>query len=187
MAKYRPIKTEVWEDDWFYSLSAPEKLIWIFLLTNDRTSLCGIYKVSIGYVYRMTKVSEDTIKKALERFEQADKATLIDNQWISIKNIVKHHSASPKITDGMNRELAEIPQEIAKLAYPIHRVGINLNFNLNSNLTLTNTATAEKENKFSSTSRITNDKGRCSECREFLPKHAPWHSDALKTQSITNN
>jgi hypothetical protein len=138
MAKYRPIKTNTWDDDYIFKLDSDEKLVWIFLLTNERTSLCGIYKISISYIYRMTKVSEERIKAILEKFEKDDRIKYIDNTWISIKNVVKHHSTSPKITDGIVRELSEIPQDVAKRGYHIDRVGINLYSNLysNSNLNL---------------------------------------------------
>lgn len=167
MAKYRPIKTNTWDDDYVFKLDSDEKLVWIFLLTNERTSLCGIYKVSISYIYRMTKVSEERIKAILEKFEKDDRIKYIDNTWISIKNVVKHHSTSPKITDGIIRELSEIPQDIAKRGYHIDRVGINLYSNLysNSNLNLNSNEKVFFNKKTNSS--------KCQYCLAF-GKHEDW-------------
>ena len=167
MAKYRPIKTTTWDDDYVFGLKPDEKLIWIFLLTNERTTLCGIYRISIPYIYRMTMVSEERIKAILSKFETDDKVKFIKDSWISIKNVVKHQSSSPKITEGILREIDEIPQEIAKTAYPIHRIGINLNLYFNSNLNLNSNFKKEINNKEKENNLIKNQLSQIANKKSF--------------------
>ncbi len=48
----RYISTRIWGESWFEPLTATEKLIWIYLLTNPATNMLGIYGLTvrrIGY------------------------------------------------------------------------------------------------------------------------------------------
>ena len=123
MAKYRPIKTSFWEDDWIASLTTNEKLLFLYLLTNPHTNLCGIYRVSIRYLSFETGIEKDQIIKCLERFSKDEKVEYLDG-WIILKNHQKHQTASPKIKQGIEREMSEIPQEIANYRYPIDTLSI---------------------------------------------------------------
>jgi len=125
MAKYRPIKTSFWEDSWIAQLSINEKLLYLYLLTNPHTNLCGMYSVSIRYIAFETGLTVDQVKKALSKFEQDNKA-LYRNDWIVLINYQKHQTASPKIKAGIKREMSEIPLEIANLRYGIDRVSIGI-------------------------------------------------------------
>lgn len=123
MAKYRPIKTSFWQDDWIASLEAEEKLLFLYLLTNPHTNLCGIYMISIRYLAFETGLNEAKVLECLNRFSADDKVHYKDG-WIKIVNHEKHQSNSPKIKQGIKRELSEIPQHIAEMAYPIHTVSM---------------------------------------------------------------
>ena len=49
----RYISTRIWGESWFEPLTATEKLIWIYLLTNPATNMLGIYGLTvrrIGYI-----------------------------------------------------------------------------------------------------------------------------------------
>ena len=123
MAKYRPIKTQFWTDDWVSSLSAQEKLLYLYLITNPATTLCGIYRVSVRYLVFETGLTQKEVESCLKRFRADGKVAHADG-WIIIKNFEKHQTKSPKILEGIKRELAEIPQHIAEMRYCIDRVSI---------------------------------------------------------------
>ena len=46
MAKQRYLSTSFWTDSYVEKLDPSEKLLFIFLLTNDSTNLCGIYEIT---------------------------------------------------------------------------------------------------------------------------------------------
>lgn len=116
MATYRPIKVCFWSDEFIASISPNAKLLYLYLLTNERTTLCGIYRLPIQYLYFETGLNKPQIDKSMQ--ELAPKIIYKDG-WIVIKNFSKHQSNSPKIAAGVRRELVKIPLEIANLRYPI--------------------------------------------------------------------
>lgn len=123
MAKYRPIKTQFWTDEWVSSLSAQEKLLYLYLITNPATTLCGIYRVSVRYLVFETGLTQKEVESCLKRFRADGKVAHADG-WIIIKNFEKHQTKSPKILEGIKRELAEIPQHITEMRYCIDRVSM---------------------------------------------------------------
>ncbi len=46
MAKYRQIHTTFWGDPFVEDLDSEQKLFYIYLLTNSRTTQCGIYEIT---------------------------------------------------------------------------------------------------------------------------------------------
>jgi hypothetical protein len=119
MAKYRPIKTCFWSDEWIASLSPNEKLLYLYLITNERTSLCGIYRLPIQYISFETSLNQQEIEECFKSFYPK---VLHKDGWIIIKNFKKHQSASPKIKSGIEREESEIPQEIKEIVYGIDTI-----------------------------------------------------------------
>jgi len=47
MAKKRYISDIIWSDNWFEDLQPKEKLFFLYLLTNQQVSICGIYEISL--------------------------------------------------------------------------------------------------------------------------------------------
>ena len=45
MAKQRVVKTSFWSDSYIIDLSPTEKLLYLYLFTNDFIDLCGIYEL----------------------------------------------------------------------------------------------------------------------------------------------
>ncbi len=124
MSKQRLIKTSFWdEDEWVQTLNSNETLLYLYLLTGPKTSLCGIFKVLISHVKLATKLTSEQIESALKRFEKEGKI-IVKDHWIILLNRSKHQNPSPKISRGIERELLEIPHEVTKLMYPIDTVSI---------------------------------------------------------------
>lgn len=107
------------------TLSANEKLLYLYLLTNPHTNLCGMYKVSIRYIAFETGLTLTQVKDALATFSAAGKV-LYEQEWVILVNHQKHQTASPKIQAGIKREMSEIPQGVANLRYGIDRVSIGI-------------------------------------------------------------
>jgi hypothetical protein len=123
MAKYRPIKTCFWSDEFISTLTANAKLLYLYLLTNERTTLCGIYRLPIQYLYFETGLDKPQIEKAVKELESK---IVYKDGWAVVKNYQKHQSASPKIKAGIKREMSEIPQAIANLLYGIDTLSIGI-------------------------------------------------------------
>lgn len=114
MSKQRIIKDEIWDDEWFYDLDPSEKLIWIFLLTNPRANIAGVYQINLRWMANLTGFDKDVIKTTLERFEKAGKI-LVKSSWVVVLNFHKHQSNNPKVESGVIRILSSLPLEIKRL------------------------------------------------------------------------
>jgi len=138
MSKQRVIKDEIWDDDWFYDLDPSEKLIWIFLLTNPRANITGIFKVNTRWVANLTGFDKDVVNNVFKRFV-SDGKILWENDWIGIVNFHKHLAYS---NPNMSKGIVRIHLEFEADTYPLkgfQRLWVTL---LNS--TLLNLSDSEK-------------------------------------------
>ncbi|MEY8498937.1 DnaD domain-containing protein [Enterococcus avium] len=110
MAIYRQIHTTVWKDDWVGELNANEKLLWMYLTTNDRTTQCGVYVFSWRYAPFETGLSNEEIRKIIFKFQNDGKIKFNEsNNEIMIVNWLKYNSArSPKVAAVIDKELKGI-------------------------------------------------------------------------------
>lgn len=115
MSKQRVVKDEIWDDDWFFDLTPTEKLIWLFLLTNPRTNIAGIYKLNKRWAATACGVPVDTLSDALTTFV-ADGKIVYEDNWIALVNFHKHlYAKNPSIALGIKRlreEMTGCPQAV---------------------------------------------------------------------------
>lgn len=125
MAKNRFINTKFWSDSWVIELDPVEKLLLLYLLTNEHTNIAGIYELPIRIMAFETGIDKEMILKVFERFEKLDKVHYIDN-WVYIVNFVKHQHArgSSKVKIGIENVKKEIPKEISDKIAKISKVAI---------------------------------------------------------------
>lgn len=110
MSQTRYIKNEIWDDEWFYDLDPVEKLVWLFLLTNNRCNIAGVYKMNVKWAARLTGLDTDIFPKILNRFVQGGKIHLFED-WLFIINFTKHQAENPSVKQGIIRILKEVPPQ----------------------------------------------------------------------------
>ncbi len=107
--KTRIIHTKVWRDGWFVNLSKEAKLLWIYLLTNDKINISGFYEITdrelefdLGF-----KVDKDIT-------DQLKPKAIFCMGWVFIPNIEKYNSYrnSPKNQTAFIREIECIPRVV---------------------------------------------------------------------------
>lgn len=147
MAKSRMVNTKFWDDAYISELDPIEKLLFLYLLTNSATTICGIYELPVKKMSVDTGIEKEMLLKILGRFAQEDKIIFFKG-WVIIKNFTKHQNeGSPTIKRGIEVALEAVPREIMDI-YQEKIKGIdtlsylNLNSNLNSN---TNTQSVESD------------------------------------------
>lgn len=113
MSQQRIVKNEIWDDEWFYDLEPIEKLIWLFLLTNVRCNIAGIYKLNVKWAAGTVGVDQDVLEKTLDKFVDNEKVYR-DNEWIVLINFVKHQAKNPSVIKGIERVLEDIPSRIVE-------------------------------------------------------------------------
>lgn len=102
MSSYRPIKTKIWHDSWFLTLSSEEKLLWLFLLTNDYAHISGIYELPHALIKPLTGL--DNCFDILKKFEKEGKIKRHDN-YIFICNYLKNQTKQINKRDNIIRSI----------------------------------------------------------------------------------
>lgn len=112
MGKNRTINTKMWSDrkvtDKFTS---EDKLMWLYLLTNDSINNLGCYKISINKIGFDTGFTKNTIENILLRFMDYHDVIIYDNDTneILIKNYSKYNwTSSPMYRKSIEKLLDEV-------------------------------------------------------------------------------
>lgn len=108
---YRPIDIEFWQDDFILELSPEHKLSYLFLLTNRRTTQCGIYNIGLTIAQVELQFSEEKIIDHLKFFQDKGKILYNDEtkevmilNWHKYNNIHNHKN----IRICINKELKRV-------------------------------------------------------------------------------
>lgn len=108
---YRPVDIEFWQDEFVLELSSEQKLTYIFLLTNRRTTQCGIYNIGLTIAQLELQFSEEKIKEHLKFFQEKGKLLYNnENKEIMLLNWYKYNNTHnhKNIRICINKELKRI-------------------------------------------------------------------------------
>ena len=117
MAVYRQVYITFWQDEFILELTPEEKYFYLYLMTNSKTSQCGIYQLPImemelGY-------NRDTIIKLIERFEQYGKIAYDEStKEVALVNWLKFNPINNiNIQKCVEKELQGIKSDFLKEKY----------------------------------------------------------------------
>lgn len=127
MAKYRNIQINFWQDPFVESLNFEEKSFFIYLLTNSKTTQCGVYETSVKLIAYETDLSKTKVSELIKRFVEFEKIIFNEeNGEILIKNWLKHNSfKSPKIYSCIKKEVESI-KTVEFKNFIIEKIGVDL-------------------------------------------------------------
>lgn len=110
MAVYRHIHIEYWQDGFVLDLTPEEKYFYIYLMTNSKTSQCGIYELPKRIIETETGYNRETVDKLLNRFIEYKKIRYCkETSEIFLINWLKHNRiSSPKVKKCIYKELKKI-------------------------------------------------------------------------------
>ena len=112
MAGYRQLHTRMWSSDqWFADLTPERKLLFIYLFSNERASVIGLYELPVRVMCFETGLERDVILQALDAFAQADKVHYDANTGVVwVRNMFKYQgSTSPKLKERIKADLKAVP------------------------------------------------------------------------------
>lgn len=113
MSKLRSVSTAVWSDVWFEDLTPAQKLLWLFLITNEKTNMLGIYEVSIKKISFETGVNKSDVEKALKQFEKDGRVKYQSNHVILTK-FLKHQNFNTNMKKSAIDVYNNLPKELKK-------------------------------------------------------------------------
>ena len=130
MAIYRQLHTTFWKDDFIGECSQIEKLFYLYLISNDKTTQSGAYEFSYRYAQFELGISKQEVEQLINFFVSSGKIRFNkENNEVLLVNWLKYNSArSPKVAPVIDKEMAslktvefkmEVVTNCIELGYPI--------------------------------------------------------------------
>lgn len=133
MAAYRKISVTFWNDPYVISLTPEQKYFYLYLMTNPKTTQCGIYEISMQQMVNETGYNSETVTKLLKKFdsEKKIKYSKATNE-IALKNWPKYNgSESPKVVACVNKELEQVKNRaLIEYLYSMDTVSIEYPYSM---------------------------------------------------------
>lgn len=116
--KERIINTRLWGDSWIRKLNPLDRYLFLYLLTNEHTNICGIYELPIATMAYESGLDErDLIKTMIPRLKPK---VYHYNEWVILSNFLRYqHTKSESVVEGIKRSLNEAPESVVAYAYKI--------------------------------------------------------------------
>jgi phage terminase small subunit len=114
MAAFRKISVTFWTDSFVGELTPEQKYFYLYLMTNDNTTQCGIYETSIRKMSFDTGYNQETVKKLIDFFQESNKIRYSkETNEIALLNWVKFNdSTSPKVLACVQKELSKVKNRV---------------------------------------------------------------------------
>lgn len=121
---YRMVDCGTWDDPWFAELEPAAKLLFLYLLTNRRTTPAGCFEITVRAICFETGLAPERVNALLPSF--GDRVCWwADEQVIWVKNFYRRQmgdsASNPKFREGARRALAKFPavvRETVSREYP---------------------------------------------------------------------
>jgi DnaD/phage-associated family protein len=110
MAKFRQVHVDFWQDGFVLDLTPEEKYFYLYLMTNSKTSQCGIYELPKRIIETETGYNRETVDKLLQRFIDYGKIKYDETtKEIMIVNWIKYNMInSSKVIACIKKELEQV-------------------------------------------------------------------------------
>jgi hypothetical protein len=114
MAVFRKISVTYWADSFVGELTPEQKYFYLYLMTNDKTTQCGIYETSVRKICFDTGYNSETVNKLLDFFQEKNKIRFSkETNEIALFNWVKFNdSNSPKVMACVEKELKQVKNRV---------------------------------------------------------------------------
>lgn len=119
MAIERRIDTATWDDPWFADLAPDGKLLFLYLLTNRRTTSCGAFEITLRAMAFETGIAGKRVSELLASF--GDRAEWFETeQIIFIKNFYRRQNPNPSFTTNAQKTAAALPAPVRGRVYEVY-------------------------------------------------------------------
>ena len=132
MSKLRSVSTAFWSDPFIEDLNPAQKLLFLYLITNEKTNMLGIYEASIKKISFETGVKESEITTFFNLCEQRGKLKYVGNYVILI-NFVKNQNYNTNMKKSAIDVYNKLPNELKKNGLELDRVNPSEAFETLSN------------------------------------------------------
>lgn len=110
--KTRIIHTKFWKDSYISSLQSDEKLLFLYLVINERVNIVHCYEITIREIVFDTSINEDRVLEILHKFS-ADNKIIMYKGWILLLNAIKYETYKGDLSEkGKKNIYKEMPVDI---------------------------------------------------------------------------
>ncbi len=103
------VNTRFWSDEFIVELNPLDRYFFLYLLTNEHTTISGLYELPWRVMSRETGLEDEMLQKMFKRLE--GKVYHFDG-WVWIKKFLNHQCINPSTKKGIERELSVVPDRI---------------------------------------------------------------------------
>lgn len=115
MAIYRNVQMAFWSDTKISDdFTAKEKYLYLYLLTNPHSNLCGCYEISISQMALETAIEKKEISELISRLQDVHKVILFskDTKEVLLLNHHKYNwTSSEKFRKPLEKEINSVKNE----------------------------------------------------------------------------
>lgn len=111
MSKLRSLSTAFWSDTWVEDLTPLEKLLFIYLVTNEKTNMLGIYEASVKKISFETGLDIEDVSNALKAFERVNKVKYSEKHIILV-NFMKHQNYNTNMKKSAIETYNNLPSSL---------------------------------------------------------------------------
>jgi hypothetical protein len=111
MSKLRSVSTAFWSDPFIEELTPSQKLLFLYLITNEKTNMLGVYESSVKKISFETGIKKDDIEKALKEFEKLKKVSY-KNNYVILINYMKHQNFNTNMKKSAIDVYNNLPNEL---------------------------------------------------------------------------
>ncbi|HWV36405.1 MAG TPA: hypothetical protein VNZ55_12285 [Thermomicrobiales bacterium] len=109
----RLVDCGTWDDPWFADLEPAGKLVFLYLLTNRRSTAAGAFEITARAMAFETGLTDDHIRDVLSSF--GDRVVWWpEHQIIWVRNFYKHQYANENFRKSARGFVADLPFEVQR-------------------------------------------------------------------------
>lgn len=107
------LHTRFWHDEFVNGLSAKEKLLFLYLVTNEHVTFVGVYEIPLVYIQAATGITPGEVSRIKEKLQGAGKF-VFHKSWVRIVNFDRYQNfgTGDEQIKGRERLLKEAPSEL---------------------------------------------------------------------------
>lgn len=114
MAEYRTLKMSFWSDPFVEELTAPQKLLYLYLITSEHTNNLGIVYVSLRKIAFETGLDASAIDASITALEERGKV-IRDGYYILLRKFIKNQCAlGEKVRTGLQSLFADVSSKLLR-------------------------------------------------------------------------
>ncbi len=112
---YTPVQNRFWSDGWIRQLNALDRYLFLYLLTNGRAGLTGIYELPLDLLAAECGIDEKDLR--LSMLIRLEPKVYYKEGWVIMVKYLNHRvSNSPDYIRGIRKAFGELPTHIQELA-----------------------------------------------------------------------